>query len=62
MKRPILKDSDYYWAGGLEECDCCHDAEVPICWIVYTGRQFLCYDCMYGKDYLRNIYENKIIT
>lgn len=35
------------WIGVLEECDCCHD-EYPMSWIIYTGKQFLCYACCYG--------------
>ena len=34
------------WVGSLEECDLCH-IEYPMSWMVFTGKQFLCYACCY---------------
>jgi hypothetical protein len=38
--------TDIIWVGVLETCDCCHDV-FPMSWIIYTGKQFLCYACYY---------------
>jgi hypothetical protein len=34
------------WMGSLEECDLCH-TEYPMSWIIFSGKQFLCYACHY---------------
>lgn len=53
---PLLDPGDLYWAGSLEECDLCHD-QFPMCWIIYTGRQYLCHACYYppGQNPLASI-------
>ena len=37
------------FVGVLETCDLCGD-EYPMSWIIYTGKQFLCYACAFQKE------------
>ena len=39
------------WMGSLEECDLCH-IEYPMSWIIFGGKQFLCYACKYTDTML----------
>ena len=34
------------WMGSIQECDLCH-TEYPMSWIIWTGKQCLCYACYY---------------
>lgn len=37
------------WIGTLETCDLC-GYEYPLSWIIFTGRQFLCFRCYYPSQ------------
>ena len=43
-----MSHSDHAGPGFLETCDLCHD-EYPLSYIIFTGKQFLCFKCEEDK-------------
>ena len=47
--KPILESGDYYWEGSKEICNKCKES-YPMVWIIFDGKEFLCYSCFYEKN------------